>query len=114
MSDVSAINSNATSSGGAKPDISGGLVQGQGDNIQAYLPEPSTSNGGLGFDLMNGVATTVETVGSMAGLSAGPYGQLINQQIKMQMEMATTSMVSNIEKSKHETKMAAIRNIRVG
>lgn len=37
---------------------------------------------------------------------------LIELQRQMQIEMQSISMISNIEKSRHESKMSAIRNVR--
>jgi len=45
------------------------------------------------------------------GMSTDLFG-LLEVQRQLQMEMETVSMISNIDKSKHESKMAAIRNIR--
>ena len=39
---------------------------------------------------------------------------LLEQQIAVQAEMQAFTMQTNIEHSKHETKMAAVRNMRVG
>ena len=79
-----------------------------------YLPEPATKGVGLFQDAMNvvkGIGSTVlDGVSSYAG---GDFMGLINKQMEVQREMQTTTMVSNIEKSKHESKMSAIRNIRV-
>jgi hypothetical protein len=44
----------------------------------------------------------------------GEYAELLNKQIEMQQQMQLVSMFSNIEKSRHETQMAAVRNIRGG
>ena len=41
------------------------------------------------------------------------YRDLIAMQMQVQQEMLNVTMVSNIEKSKHESRMAAVRNIRV-
>jgi hypothetical protein len=38
--------------------------------------------------------------------------ELIDLQVEVQKEMQAITMVSNIEKSKHESKMSAIRNVR--
>jgi hypothetical protein len=37
---------------------------------------------------------------------------LIELQRQMQIEMQSISLISNIEKSRHESKMSAIRNVR--
>jgi|GEM_PF-4749154 len=40
------------------------------------------------------------------------YQNIINQQIDLQRQMMLVSMYTNIEKTKHDTKMAAVRNLR--
>ncbi len=79
--------------------------------LSRYLPEPSGS-GGLFSKLLAGAAS----LGSVfaGGSLDGTYAALLNQQIQAQMQMQLLSFESNIEKSKHETQMAAIRNMRVG
>lgn len=52
-------------------------------------------------------------VGGVSDMPMGDFAELIQMQIQAQQEMQTTTMVSNIEKSKHESKMTALRNIRV-
>ena len=52
-----------------------------------------------------------------AGVATGimpEYMALINAQLEAQRQMQLVSLYSNIEKSKHETQMAAVRNIRAG
>lgn len=53
------------------------------------------------------------SVGGGGGIDP-QYMDLINKQIEMQEQMQLVSMTSNIEKSQHESKMAAIRNVRAG
>ena len=94
-------------------DVSGNIGAGV-DLLSRFLPEPR-SRGGINF---GGVLKSVgSAIGSMApGLDGiNPvFIELINKQIQTQYEMQVVSFESNIEKSKHETQMAAIRNIRVG
>lgn len=94
-------------------DITGSL--GAGANLlNQFIPEPR-SRSGVSF---GGVLKSVgSAIGSMApGLDGiNPvFVELINKQIQTQYEMQIVSFESNIEKSKHETQMAAVRNIRVG
>jgi hypothetical protein len=42
------------------------------------------------------------------------YQDLLDKQIEIQLQMQLVTLESNIEKSRHETQMAAIRNIRAG
>jgi hypothetical protein len=44
----------------------------------------------------------------------GDFQSLLNAQMEVQRVMAMVSMESNISKSRHETEMAPIRNLRVG
>ncbi len=58
-----------------------------------------------------------------AGLAAGgakaltgidsSYGELLDKQIEMQEQMMLVSLFSNIERTRHETRMAAVRNMRI-
>ena len=60
--------------------------------------------GSIGKDVVGGVSTVV----------GGDFQELLKLQMETQIQMQSISMSSNIEKSKHESKMAAIRNVRVG
>ena len=85
--------------------------------VQRFVPEPHSSVGFAFSDVLSTVgdvaAGAISTVapGAVAGLDSG-YQELLNKQIEVQMQMQILSFESNIEKSKHETKMTAIRNIR--
>lgn len=79
-----------------------------------YLPEPATGSGQLFQDVLNSVASVGSSiVGGIPAVATGDFASLIQLQLEAQREMQSTTMVSNIEKSKHESKMAAVRNIRV-
>lgn len=85
----------------------GNLIQ----RASYYSPEPLAST-------FRAISRTVRTSedNSVGGVSLdlnGDFLSLLQQQIEVQLELQSVSMVSNIEKSKHESKMAAIRNIRV-
>ena len=95
----------------------------QQDSTYRFIPEPQTSSGFGPFqDVMRGLAGAASAISSNAGsaISAiapemnGQFQDLISVQLDAQKQMMLVSMVSNIEKSKHETQMAAVRNIRVG
>ena len=78
---------------------------------QTYQPDPSTSTSdGLVSALEN---TASAAAGVLSGADMGNLENLINTQMKFQEQMQAITMVSNIEKSKHDTRMAPIRNIRV-
>ncbi len=105
---------------------------GPGVPVQEYVPTQSATNnlasnssaavdggGGILGKVIDGVAdiaTSVlsNSVGGVPFAASGNFAELINLQIQAQQEMQTTSMISNVEHSKHESKMAAIRNMRVG
>lgn len=86
-----------------------------GNTLNRFIPEPKTSPG-ISF------RSVLNTVGSLAGVASGGavsgldpnYAALIEKQIEVQQQMMLMSMHSNIEKSKHETQMAAVRNLRAG
>jgi len=76
--------------------------------------EPQSSLGTAFGGLVSGAASAVGgLVGNVVGIEPG-YAALIAQQIHQQEQMQLVSLYSNIEKSKHETQMSAIRNVRVG
>ena len=91
------------------PQVQSGSVL---DSAASYAPEPSST--GIGFsDVVDTVKSIAGEIGGVPLQATGSFEQLIQAQIQAQLEMQTTSMISNLEKSKHETKMAPIRNIRV-
>lgn len=87
-----------------------------------YLPQPAVAATGAFQDFIEiarGVVAGVfekipAVIGEVPTGATGSFAELINAQLQAQIEMQTTTLVSNIERSKHESKMAAIRNIRVG
>lgn len=86
-----------------------------------YLPEPSFSINSK--SLINGAINAASSFASSVSPILGSginsvgldpsYRSLIEQQIEVQVQMQTTSMQSNIERSKHEAMMTPIRNTRV-
>ena len=82
--------------------------------IAQYLPEPATQGVNIFNDLMSAVSNIAGgEVGGVPSMLGGDFLDLLKLQIQTQIELQSVSMVSNVEKSKHESKMAAIRNIRV-
>jgi len=83
-------------------------------SLERFKPEPK-SRLGLSFgDVVQGATKVAsDALGFIPGLDSS-YTSLLNKQIETQQQMQMVSMESNIEKSKHETQMAAIRNVRVG
>lgn len=107
-----AANNLASLSGVADPNIRGSGAASLGAQ---YLPEPSTTGMGMFRDVLQSVSGYAGDIASVAsGVNVGGFDQLIAAQIQAQLEMQQVSLVSNVEKSRHESKMAAIRNIRVG
>lgn len=82
-------------------------------SLGKFIPEPRSRAGFNLKSLVQGVGSLASGATSSMGLNP-IYTDLLQQQLQAQQEMQVVSMESNIEKSKHETQMAAIRNIRVG
>lgn len=79
-----------------------------------FAPQPATA---LDFQsLLSAVGAVASAVipGSSAGGLDSDYQSLLQEQLEVQRQMFLMSFYSNIEKSKHETQMAAVRNIRTG
>lgn len=72
-----------------------------------FLPEPVSSTLGFAGNLLPGGGTQYIDV-------SPSYQALIDRQIQVQLEQQQVTFTSNIEKSQHESRMAAVRNIRVG
>lgn len=91
----------------------GAMISGSGD-LARFIPEPRSK--------MSSFAATISKVaeGALGAVGGGlvgidpKYAELIQLQVRVQEQMQQVSLVSNIEKSKHETQMAAVRNVRVG
>lgn len=83
-------------------------------DLARLLPEPKNRIGETFRKVMEGAGSAVLR-GASSLTSINPeFMNLINQQIAVQMQMQLVSLHSNLLKSKHETEMAAIRNVRVG
>lgn len=89
----------------------GGITGYAGSALNIIMPTPKSS---LSF---GGVLSAVKD----AALEAAPglaqiddkYSPLLEKQLEMQEQMMLVSLVSNVEKTQHETRMAAVRNVRV-
>ena len=81
-----------------------------------YLPTPSGPSLGTTFGkTLQGVANVGSSiVGGVSGDVYGDLRELLALQAETQGKMQSISMLSNIERSKHESRMAAIRNVRTG
>jgi hypothetical protein len=78
-----------------------------------YDPTPSETGVGVYNDIIDGVATLAGDIGGVALGVGGDLGELLQEQMQLQMEMASINLVSNIQKTEHEGRMSVIRNIRV-
>lgn len=79
-----------------------------------FLPEPQSRLSSIFSSILQSVGGIAKSAtGLFTGVDSG-YVELLNKQIETQQQMQVVSMESNVEKSKHETQMAAIRNVRVG
>ena len=96
------------------------FLRGGANSSVRIPPEPrSRTNFNFSSLLSNTLSTATRAVtgGAVGGASSAigidpQYMDLINKQIEVQEQMQMVSMTSNIEKSQHESKMAAIRNTR--
>lgn len=86
-----------------------------GSPLTRSAPEPRSPLGSWAAtagSVVNTVATTLPDVGSV--LDGAGIVKLLNDQIQIQQVMQSVSMFSNVQRSRHETEMAPIRNMRVG
>jgi len=96
--------------------FSGSSVLQQGARVlqtaARYIPTPASQFG----DILQSITNVGQAALGGDPLSGGTaeLGELLQTQMETQLKMQTVSMASNIEKSSHESKMAAIRNVRVG
>ena len=85
------------------------------DGLVRFLPEPKSRLASTFKSVIGTVSSALsESTGAGFGALPNEYVDLINKQIEVQQQMQLVTMYSNIERSKHETEMAAIRNIRTG
>lgn len=82
-------------------------------SLNIYNPEPSSSGYGAVNDFVSTITSAAGELGGVPLSATGSFAALLQAQIQAQMEMQTTSMISNLERSKHESKMSAIRNMRM-
>ncbi len=93
--------------------ISNNILFKNGTGALRFAPEPKTGMS-RGFRSALDAAENVVSAGASVLLGLDPkYEALLQKQLHVQEQMQLISLRSNIEKSKHDSKMAAIRNIRV-
>jgi hypothetical protein len=72
-----------------------------------FLPQPVSAGVNFAASLLPNSNTQTVDISSN-------YQALIEKQIQIQLEQQQVTFTSNIEKSQHESRMAAVRNIRLG
>jgi hypothetical protein len=82
-------------------------------SLLRFIPEPQSRVASTFGQVLQAVGQVANTAGSVVGMDPS-YQSLLQKQIEMQEQLQLVTMESNIEKSKHESKMAAVRNIRAG
>ncbi|HMO02337.1 MAG TPA: hypothetical protein PKD37_06215 [Oligoflexia bacterium] len=83
-----------------------------GISLQSLEPRPRWALGQVFRSVLAGVRSVFADSAANFGGIDPTFAGLIEAQIEAQEQLQLVSFVSNIEKSKHETQMAAIRNIR--
>lgn len=81
-------------------------------NLLRFVPEPKSRVASAFSGVMRSVGQTISG-GSSVSLDPS-YQALLEKQIELQEQMQRISMESNIEKTRHESKMSAVRNFRAG
>ncbi len=76
--------------------------------LTRYTPVPETESS---IDFSGILETVADVAGSAVGIQSD-FQDMISMQIYWQQQMQKVSLLSNIIKSEHETKMSAIRNVR--
>lgn len=82
--------------------------------LARFIPEPrSRLTETFNSFLQGGASLVGKAAGAVMDLSPD-YKAMLEKQMYVQQQMQVLSMESNVEKSKHETSMAVVRNLRVG
>jgi len=81
-----------------------------------FLPSPAGAGLGKVFQstLQNVAGIGGGLIGGVNGDVFGELKELLQLQVETQAKMQSISMLSNVERSRHESRMAAIRNVRTG
>jgi len=82
-------------------------IKSLGQATARFLPEPVASGVSFASSMLPGGSS--QTVDISAN-----YQALIEKQIQVQLEQQQVSFTSNIERSQHESRMAAVRNLKLG
>jgi hypothetical protein len=87
-------------------------LAGKVTSLGRFIAKPKNRLGDSFQQVMQGVRSAADTAASLSGVG-GDYSAILQQQMEMQRQMMTVSMVSNTERTRHETNMVGIRNMRV-
>lgn len=84
----------------------------QTSSLTRYIPQPKSNLGSVFSRVLSTAGSVVSGgVGAFSGMDS-QYQSLIQEQMRVQQQMQLVTMHSNTEKSRHESKMAALRNLR--
>ena len=82
-------------------------------SIGRFIPEPQSNLGTVFRSMLSSVLSSLGDASASFSAVNPEYQLLLQQQIELQRQMQLVSLYSNLEKSKHDTAMAPIRNIKV-
>ena len=77
-----------------------------------FTAQPNHRLGNTFSKALDIAGAAVGKAASIAGVD-GDYSAILQQQMEMQRQMMTVSMISNTERTRHETNMVGVRNMRV-
>ena len=77
-----------------------------------YTAQPNHRLGNTFKQVLGIAEAAVGKAASIAGVD-GDYAGILQQQMEMQRQMMMVSMISNTERTRHETNMVGVRNMRV-
>jgi hypothetical protein len=80
--------------------------------LDRILPEPKSRVGNFISQMGSAAINTLGGIGEQIVSINPQYQALLEMQMRVQQEMQLISLQSNIDKSKHETQMHVIRNVR--
>lgn len=85
------------------------------NELTRFIPQPGNTSGTTFRSIVSSLGRVASgAVEAAAGGLDLEYQALLQEQLEVQRQMFLMSLYSNLEKSRHETEMAAVRNIRVG
>ena len=82
-------------------------------SLERFIPEPASRMSSGFRKALKAAQGAVSAVDSGLSGITGEMGDLLAQQKELQEQMMKISLVSNIMRTEHETKMATVRNLRV-